>query len=153
MDRNNLVEGMDFNGNHDLSFYHGCVYCKYHRAPFPLNEDSCAKEILGCVHINLCDPMATSHVGVKYFLTFIDDFSWKTFFYAMKTKFGVLDKLKVLKVSVKNQTKKNIKVIMCDGSAKCNFKKFNTLYNDNSIVKQTTTPYTLEQNGVIKKKN
>jgi hypothetical protein len=65
MDRNNLVESMDINGNHDLSFYDGCVYCKHHHAPFPLNGDSCAKEILGRMHIDLCGPMATSQVGVK----------------------------------------------------------------------------------------
>jgi hypothetical protein len=26
MDTNNLVEGMDLNGDHDLNFYDGCVY-------------------------------------------------------------------------------------------------------------------------------
>jgi len=41
--------------------------------------------------------MTTSHGGAKYFLTFIDDFFRKTFLYTMKTKFGVLDKLKVSK--------------------------------------------------------
>jgi hypothetical protein len=80
VDKNNLVEGMDFNGNYDLSFYDGCVYCKHHCALFPLNGDSCAKEIIGRVHIDLCGPMATFHVGAKYFKTFIDDISWKTFF-------------------------------------------------------------------------
>jgi len=122
MDQNNLIEGMDFNGNHDLSFYDGCVYCKHHCAPFLLNGDSCAKESFGCVHIDLCGPMTTSHVRVKYFLTFIDDFSWKTFFDGMKTKFGALDKLKVFKALVKTQTRKKIKVIICDGSAKYNSK-------------------------------
>jgi hypothetical protein len=28
MDRSNLVEGMDFNGNHDLNSYNGCMYGK-----------------------------------------------------------------------------------------------------------------------------
>jgi hypothetical protein len=58
MDRNNLVEGMDFNGGHDWNFYNGCVYGKHHHTPFPLNGGgSCAKEILGIVHIDLCGPM------------------------------------------------------------------------------------------------
>jgi hypothetical protein len=42
--------------------------------------------------------MATSHGRAKYFLTFIDDFSRKTFLYTMKIKFGMLDKLKVSKL-------------------------------------------------------
>jgi hypothetical protein len=46
---------------------------------------------------------ATSHGGAKYFLTFIDDFSRKTFFQTgMKLKFHVLDKLKVFKYFVEN---------------------------------------------------
>ncbi len=53
----------------------------------------------------------------------------------MKTKFGVLDKLKVFKALVKNQTKKNIQVIICDGGVKYNSKNFNTLCKDNNIVK------------------
>jgi len=43
MDIINLVEGMDLNDNHDLSFYDGCVYCKHHHVPFPLNGDSYVK--------------------------------------------------------------------------------------------------------------
>jgi len=61
MEKNNLVEGMDFNGDHDLSFYDGCVYGKHHHTPFPLNGGSHAKEIIGLVHINLCGPMVIFH--------------------------------------------------------------------------------------------
>jgi hypothetical protein len=45
--------------------------------------------------------MATFHGQVNYFFIFIDDFSMKTFFYTMKTKFDVLGKLKVFKKIVK----------------------------------------------------
>jgi hypothetical protein len=45
--------------------------------------------------------MATFHGGVKYFLIIIDDFSMKTFFCTMKTKFDVTGKLKVFKTFVK----------------------------------------------------
>jgi hypothetical protein len=90
MDKNSLVEDMDFNGDHDLSFYDGCMYGKHHHTTFPLSEGSCAKEILGLMHTNLWGPMATSHGEAKYFLTFINGFSKKTFFYIMKTKFGVM---------------------------------------------------------------
>jgi hypothetical protein len=61
MEKKNLVEGMDLNGDHDLSFYDGSVYSKHHHTPFPLNRGSHAKEIIGRVHTNLCGPMITSH--------------------------------------------------------------------------------------------
>jgi hypothetical protein len=62
------------------------VYGKHHCTPFPSSGGSHAKKICGFMHINLCGPMATSHGGVKYFLTFIDDFSRKTFLYTIKIK-------------------------------------------------------------------
>ncbi len=45
-------------------------------------------------------------------------------------------------------------MIICDGDGKYNSKNFNAVYEDNGIVKQTTTPYTPEHNvGVIKRNN
>jgi hypothetical protein len=38
----------------------------------------------------------------NFLKTFIDDFFEKMFFYTMKTKFGVFDKLKVFKALVEN---------------------------------------------------
>ncbi len=102
MDKNNFIEGMDLNVNHDSNFYNGCVYGKHHHTPFPLNEGSRAKEILGHVHKDLCGPMATSHGGAKYFITFIDEFFRKLFFYTMKIKFGMFDKHKIFKAWVEN---------------------------------------------------
>ncbi len=84
MDKNNFVEGMDLNGDHDLSFYDELVYGKHHCTLFLLSGGSCAKEILGFVHINICGPMVTSHEREKYFKNFIDDFFRKTFIYTMK---------------------------------------------------------------------
>jgi hypothetical protein len=69
MDKNNLVEGMDFNGDHDLNFCDRCVYGKHHNTPFLLSGGFYAKEILRLVHTNLCGPMATTfHGRAKYFL-------------------------------------------------------------------------------------
>jgi hypothetical protein len=62
MEINNLVEGMDINGNHDLNLCDECVYGhKQHHTPFPLSGGSCVKEIIGFVHTNLCGPMETIH--------------------------------------------------------------------------------------------
>jgi len=95
-----------------------------------------AKEIIGLMHIDLCSPMATTfHGRAKYFLTFIDDFSRKTFFHTMKTKFSVFDKLKVFKSLVENQTRINIKAIKCDGNGEYNSKNFNAFCKENGIVK------------------
>ncbi len=77
-----------------------------------------------------------------YLLTFIHNFFRETFFYTMKTKFRVFDKLKVFKTLVENQIRKKIKAIICDGGREYNLKNFNTTCKENGIVKQITTPYT-----------
>jgi hypothetical protein len=92
-----------------------------------LSGGSHAKEIIGLLHIDLCDPMATFHGGAREFLTFIENFSKKTFFHTIKIKFSVLDKLKVFKALIKYQIRKKIKTIKCDGGGEYNFKNFNTL--------------------------
>jgi hypothetical protein len=48
MKKKNIVEGMDLNGDHDLSFCDGCVYAsKQYCTSFLLNGGFHAKEILG----------------------------------------------------------------------------------------------------------
>ncbi len=143
-EKNYVVEGMDFNGNHDLNLCDGCVHAsKQYCTPFLLNGGFHAKEILGLVHISLFGFMVTTFRGrAKCFLTFIDDLSRKTFFYTMKTKFGVFDKVKVLKALVENKIGKKFKTIRYDGGDEYNSKNFYTFYKENNIVKQTTIPYT-----------
>jgi hypothetical protein len=78
MERNNLVEGMDLNEDDDLNFCDECVYGKHHCIPFHLSGVFMQRKFLRLC-IQTCGLMATSHGGAKYFLTFIDDFSRKTF--------------------------------------------------------------------------
>ncbi len=80
--------------------------------------------------------MATTlHGRVKYFKTFIDILFRRTFFHIMKTKFNVLDKLKVFKALVENQTRNKIKTIKCDGGGEYKSKHFNAFCKMNDIMK------------------
>jgi hypothetical protein len=85
-----------------------------------------------------CGPI-TSHGGAKYFLTFINEFIGKTFLNTMKTKFGVLNKLKVFKFLIKKThvIRNKIKAIKCDGKREYTSKNFNTLCKEDGIMKQT----------------
>jgi hypothetical protein len=53
----------------------------------------------------------------------------------MKTKFSVLDKLKVFKALVENQTRNKIKTIRCDGGGEYKSKFFNAFCKMNDIMK------------------
>ena len=62
-----------------------------------------------------------------YCVSFIDDFSRKTWIYFLRKKYEVFDKFKEFKALVENQTKKRIKVLRTDnGGELCEneFEKF-----------------------------
>lgn len=148
-----LVTGMAY----DDSKYQSCVPCvegKQCRLPFPKTSQSRSDELLGLVHSDLCGPMPEqSFGGAKYFLTFIDDFSRKTFVYFLKSKVEVFEQFLLFKALVENQTGKKIKVFRSDNGTEyvnANFQKF---LKENGIVHHTTIPYSPAQNGVSERAN
>jgi hypothetical protein len=69
----------------------GCIFGKKHRESFPVGKSYRAKDPLEIVHSDICGPMKTTSIGGStYFLTFIDDFSRKTWIYFLKHKFDAL---------------------------------------------------------------
>ena len=81
------------------------------KSPFP-SSDSKAKEILDIIHSDACGPMsATSLSGYVYYVSFIDDFSCKTWIYFLKGKNEVFIKFKEFKALVENLSEKKIKNI------------------------------------------
>ena len=70
------------------------------KIPF-VKEPWRAKFSLELVHTNVCGPMNISSIGGnKYFLTFIDDFSRKTWIYLLKSKDEVFHCFKIFKAFV-----------------------------------------------------
>ena len=52
--------------------------------------------------------------GYVYYVSFIDDFSRKTWIYFMKNKDEVFNKFKEFKALIENHTKKKIKIFRSD---------------------------------------
>lgn len=52
--------------------------------------------------------------GSLYYVTFIDDFSRKTWIYLLKTKDEVFDKFQEFKAEVENLTGKKVKILRSD---------------------------------------
>ena len=89
----------------------GCVLGKYAKATFPKSENR-TTSILGLIHTYICGPMSTNALkGGKYFVTFIDDHSKKTWIYFLKTKDEVFEKFKEFKALVENMMGKKIKTL------------------------------------------
>jgi len=72
------LPGVEF----EKKFCEECVLEKHPRTKFLNLVGYRAEEQLGLVHTDLCGPISpTSFSGKKYFISFIDDFSWKTWVY------------------------------------------------------------------------
>jgi hypothetical protein len=92
----------------------GCALGKNIKKPFPSSENR-SKGILDLICSDVCGPMPVNSLGGSlYYVTFIDDFSRKTWLYLLKTKDEVFSKFQEFKVEVENLTDKKIKTIRSD---------------------------------------
>jgi hypothetical protein len=95
-------------------------------------------------------PSLTGHV---YFITFIDDFSRKTWVYLLKKKSEAFDIFRRFKFLVQKESGKYIKFLRSDRGGEYILTDFMEFCQSHGIKRQFTTRYTLQQNGVAKRKN
>jgi hypothetical protein len=149
-----MVDGMNLK---EVLLYHlcdGCIKGKHQRTSFPKDGATRTSQLLEIVHTNVCEPMRiTSHGGVRYFFTFIDNFSRKTHVYFLKAKGKVFEKFKQYKALVKNEIGYKIKVLRSDNGGEFVSKKFDAFLVECGIQRQTSAPYFAQQNGVAKRAN
>ena len=93
-----MVKGLPLNEKPD-NLCEGCILGKQHRERFPSGKRIREKEPLEIFHSNLCGPMRTpSLVGSHYMLTFIDDYTRKTWVYFLKLKSEVFENSATLRL-------------------------------------------------------
>jgi transposase InsO family protein len=91
--------------------------------------------------------------GIFYFLTFIDDFSRKTWIYVLRHKSETFAKFKEFKAEDEKQSDKYMKTLRSYGGGEYNSNEFANFFKSQGIIMQTTTKYTPQQNGVAERKN
>ena len=109
--RKGMVRGLPFIEKPN-SLCEGYILGKQHRESFPSGKSIRAKAPLEIVHSDLCGPMQTpSLASSHYMLTFIDDFTRKTWVYFLKNKSEVFERFCNFKALVENQIGLHIKVL------------------------------------------
>ena len=89
----------------------GCVLGKNIKTPLPHNEYK-SKEPLDLVYSDVCGPMTVHFFnGYNYCITFINDYSRKTWIYFLKAKSEVFERFREFKTLAENQTRKKIRVL------------------------------------------
>ena len=108
---NKVVTGLpDLKINHE-GICKGCAKGKNIKNPF-LKSETKTKGTLELIHLDICGPMSsTSLSSFEYYITFIDDYSRKTWIYFLKAKNEVFEKFKEFKALIENLSDKRIKTL------------------------------------------
>jgi transposase InsO family protein len=96
---------------------------------------------------------SSSISGYVYYVSFIDDYSRKTWVYFLKSKDEVFSKFKEFKVLIENLSERKIKILKSDNGGEYTSKEFANFCKDAGIKRELTTPYNPQQNGVAERKN
>jgi hypothetical protein len=100
----------------------GCIFGKQHRESFS-NRTWKDRERLALVHSYLCGPMETVSFGkAHYFLTFIDDYSRKTWVYFLQEKSEVFTHFLEFKELVEKQSGLKILTLRTDNGGEYKIK-------------------------------
>jgi hypothetical protein len=131
----------------------GCAQEKNINNPFPKSNNK-EKGILELIHSDVCGPMpSTSLSEYVYYVSFIDDYSCKTWVYLLKSKDEVLGKFKEFKALVENISERKIKILRSNKGGEYNSNEFGIFCRYVGIKRELTTPYNPQKNCVAEIKN
>lgn len=130
-----------------------CQYGKAHQLPYKKSEYR--SEIpLELIHSDVFDPMKQIYLGgMRYMVTFIDDFSRYVWVYFMKEKSETFLKFKEFKDKIEGELNMKIQCLRTDNGREYTSNEFTTYLKKNKIRRQLNCPHTPQQNGVAERKN
>ena len=103
----------------------GYIFGKQHRENFPVGKSYRAHTPLEMVHSDICGSMQTSSIGgCNYFLTFIDDYSRKTWIYFLKHKSDAFSCFQQSKALMENESGHCIKILRTDKGSEYSSNEF-----------------------------
>jgi len=127
---------------------------KQHRDPFPKEISWRASGILQLIHADICGPInPVSNSKKRYLITFIDDFSRKTWAYFLVEKSEAFATFESYKARVEKEIGAFIKSLRTDRGGEFTSQEFTNFCDKHGIQRQLTAAYTPQQNGVAEWKN
>ncbi|KAE8684439.1 GDSL esterase/lipase [Hibiscus syriacus] len=121
-----------------LAFCEHCIKGKKTRVKFGTTIHD-TKGILDYVHSDVWGPSKiTSLGGTHYYVTFVDDFSWRVWVYPMKTKDEVLGFFLKWKKMMETQTGRKIKRLRTDNGGEYKIDPFLKVCEEEGIVRHFT---------------
>lgn len=150
-----ITNGIDFRSqDDDLKNCEACIQGKQAALAFPKGIARRAKQLLELVHSDVCGPMSVDSCGgARYFVTFKDDHSRKTFGYLIKRKSEIMSCFIKFKNFVEKQTGYSVKCLRSGNGGEYFSNKFINYLSGNGILHQSTVFYTPQRNGVSERLN
>jgi hypothetical protein len=138
----------------DLDFCEHCVYGKHKRLRFLKVRKEKKSEKLELVHTDVWGSAQVSSLGgSRYYVTFIDDATRKTWVYCIRQKSDVFDTFKKWKALVENETRKRLKCLGSENGGEYCSKQFDDYCSYHGIHREKTIPRTSQENGVLERMN
>jgi len=131
-----------------------CHLGKHVRSSFSSRPDPRAASPFSVIHSDVWGPSrVTSHLGFRYFVTFIDDFSRCTWLYLMKDRSELFTHFKSFCFEIQNQFQTSIKILRSDNAREYFSASFSSYLSSQGILHQSSCPHTPQQNGVAERKH
>ena len=139
---------------HEDQVCDGCALGKHHRAPFPRASTYRASERLDLVHGDLCGHISPPTPGGKsFFLLIVDDYSRYMWLELLTTKAEAFQCFRKIKSIAEPESGRQLKVFRTDRGGEFNSTVFTAFCSKQGIKRNTTAPYTPQQNGVVERRN
>lgn len=148
-----LVQGLVLKPGEKLEDCKACLVGKQRRSNFGTSKGISTSAVGEVIHSDVCGPFPESLGGAKYFVSFIDDFSRKSWIYFIQRKSEVCSKFKEFHKMLENQKGIKIKMLRSDGGGEYMSGELKTYLRENGIRSAMTPPHTPQLNGVAERFN
>ncbi|PKI63324.1 hypothetical protein CRG98_016315 [Punica granatum] len=133
--------------------YASCQYGKAYKLPHEESKFK-ASEPLDLSHSDVFRPVKQASIGgMKYMVTFINDFSRYVWVYFMKEKSETLSNFKDFKEAAEAEVGKGVCCLCIDNGGEYTSDEFSRFLRECQIRHQFTCASTLRQNDIAKRKN
>ena len=131
-----------------------CAVGKSTRNKIPKQSTSRSKNIFDLIHSDVCGPLPMLSLSkCLYFITFVDEYSRKTWIYFMFEKDQAFLKVQILRSMIEKQTRKSIKILRIDGGGEFTSGILIPTAKMLEYIASSQLPYTPFQNGIVERKN
>ncbi|GJV41263.1 retrovirus-related pol polyprotein from transposon TNT 1-94 [Tanacetum coccineum] len=131
-----------------------CEVSKAKRSSFKTKVVPSSKGRLNLLHMDLCGPMRVASInGKKYILVIVDDYSRYTWTLFLRSKDETPEVLKDFLTMIQRNLQALVISVRTDRGTEFLNKTLNAFFKEEGIEHQTSTPRTLEQNGVVERRN